>query len=140
MADVWFSWCKRRSKCNYCPDSILAGTPVVIVKHWRPNKHSYYFRFHPDCYIQQGVAYLAKHPYEPYRANTGRPKLELSNSDSYARIKLLRHRAVVMYRRRQAIKLLPSEAAQEYIDSLDKVLDKITEDIQIYGGVPNSWK
>src|SRR3989337_3508288 len=89
--DIWISWCKRDSKCRHCEETITPGTRVVIGKHWRPGKFTIMLRWHPQCWLQQGLNYLEKNPYTSH-------KLQLDEEQSIRRHYLLVRYATCKHR------------------------------------------
>lgn len=139
MADVWITWCKRISKCKYCEDFIKVREPVVKCKFWMAGRWSYKISFHPQCYIEQGLARLREKPYEYMKRSTGRPKLAINQEDGRARYLLLRRRASIMQRRRWLAEMLPNETAMQRLIALDEKLDELKVEMELCGGVPKSW-
>lgn len=91
-------------------------------------------RWHPECWLKQGLLALEKRPYVP-AGNRGRKQLVMSASDKIMRNKVLRRRASFFFRLRAA-----AEAGQ--IDKVIKIMssmERLAIEIARYGGVPESW-
>jgi hypothetical protein len=144
VADVKVVWCKRRSKCSYCPTTIVSGHEMLVVRWWRPGKWTYTERYHPDCWLAKARAYLAEHPYTKRTAG-GRPKLELTEQQRGARYLLLRRGAALRQRKRILAGQLGSadiEASNRIegcLIRLDGQLDAIAQELGGNGGVPREW-
>lgn len=134
------TWCKRKAKCRYCPESIVKGTPMVTGKLWRkgnPDSRKINLRFywHPQCWVKQGLDHLSLHPYSG--GNRGRKQLKLSEEDSKLRYKLLRRYAAL----RQRI----TKLASTYPDNIFPILRIETQmketasQIDKVGGIPPKW-
>ena len=133
--DVWMTWSKREVQCRFCPDKVDKGTPVVVtrsVKTWEERTFTRTGRYHPQCWVNQGLAYLEKHPVV-YK--DGRPRLVLTPDQRVARMRLLRRRATLMLRYRRDIAALRIvEAVGHYIKAVELI--PLMEPL---GGVPRSW-
>jgi len=141
--DVWIRRCRKRSKCNYCPEAITNGSYMVVVKliYWVAKDDSNrrwirYLRFHPQCWIDQAVEKLEKQPKIETR---GAKRSALSDKDRAARIKILARRASVTQRIRAEISKPKEEQSIDAIIHLGDVLNKLRDEIEPFGGVPKSW-
>jgi len=137
--DVWLTWCKKKSKCKHCQEPILAGTPVVRGKLWRKGDQAkswpMTFRWHPQCWLEQALAYLEKNPYIPPKRSPGRPRIELSEEDKVKRRRLLVYRSSLCYYQRKAAKEGNAFRVLELEVKKQELVDRIKE----VGGVPKSW-
>lgn len=139
--DVWLTWCKRKTKCKYCPEPINPGEPVVVAKQWRKKASQdarhwpFILRFHPNCWLENALAYLEKHPYVPKRS-MGRPKLDLSKDDKTKRLRMLRLRASIVYRQ----KVAAHEGRALRVLELEVRKQELIGEIEKCGGVPKSWE
>ena len=137
---VSFSNCRKTAKCRYCPNPIETGQPMVVGRSRKESAGGkyYYFtsRWHPQCYLDQGLQYLDKHPYTP--ATKGRPVLNLTSGQRTHRLSLLRIRATSVQRVRAELqKLLPN---YNIIQHHGTKLQELYKEIEHYGGAPKSWQ
>jgi len=134
--DIWISWAKRKTTCRYCEKLIEAGTPVIRGKLWRKlgtaTKWSYYYYWHPECWLKEAYAYLEAHP---YHQTVGRPRLSLSEEDRQKRLSILRERARLIWRLKELILLDNDEA----VSNIMLRLEELRAEIEPLGGVPKSW-
>ena len=138
VPNVTISWCNRTAKCEWCPTSIMAGKPMVVVFFWNKgsethkgfNVKKYY---HPQCWIEQGLDYLGKNPYVPY---IRKKRLELTPEQSKRRYILLRRKAAIDQRRR-ALENNPDRVILETV--LDIKIIELMMEIAKVGGIPKKW-
>jgi len=138
IPNVTIAWSNRIAQCEWCPESIVAGTPLVTVFFWNKgspehkgfNVKKYY---HPNCWVAQGLDYLERNPYVPY---IRKKKMELTPEQSKQRYSILRRKAAIDQRIRDASNrpdVLLIEA---------RLNIKITElmlEIAPIGGIPKKW-
>ena len=132
--NVWMSWCRKRTECRYCNQLIDTATPVVVCRSWANGK-KHELRYHPQCWLDNGIDYLRQNPYTAMPR--GRKKLTMSEDDTKTRRTLLvRHAAVVQRISRVKAKypdrLLP-------IARLEKRMKELAKEIEPFGGVPKKW-
>ena len=142
--NVYLVHCRRKCKCAHCPDEITLAQPMVVGvitlgkdKHYK-TKWKKVLHWHPNCWIEQGLARLER---EPYISNKpGRPKRDLDPVIRQLRLSALRRRASIV----QRIRVITSS---ENIDSkaidrivhLGEMLEKVTEEMAKLGGAPSKW-
>ncbi len=136
-----FSYAKGSGKCSYCPVPIEVGEPVVVGRLPVNNNGKFFYarkRWHPNCFVEQGLQWLSLHPGEP--VTKGRPKsvtATLPVDDKLARLSLLRRHATTSQRlRREMEKEWPN---YEVITRLTERLDKLRLEVELVGGAPKSW-
>lgn len=138
--DIWITYCKRVSACGFCKQPIKTGSPMVKGKQWRKKSGaaaiwSYYFRWHPECWLKQGLEKLELHPYVP--ALTGRKKLQIDEIERVIRLYLLRTRARLISKLKDQSLYGPNGIEPEKI--IDK-LGALKKAIALVGGIPKSWE
>jgi hypothetical protein len=104
---------------------------MVIGQYYR-GKWRIRIKWHPDCWIEQGIEALSK---TPVIENRGRQRMSLSDEDREKRLKILRRRASVLQR-------IKKEMENNNVDKQIKLgcmLGKLREEIEPYGGIPESW-
>ena len=139
IPSVSMTWCQRIAQCEYCPDTIDAGMPMVRVFFWNRgteehkgfNTKKYY---HPNCWVAQGLDYLNENPYVPYLR---KPKMELTPEQSARRYVLLKRKASIDQRK----KLLTCEYPDKVLEEakLDIHITDIMLEIALIGGIPPKW-
>ena len=92
--------------------------------------------FHPQCWIDQAVAELEKRVVVETR---GRKKLEMTDATREARTAILRRRGSVVQRIRREVGNGGGEPNTDNIIHLGGLLNKLKEEIEPFGGVPESW-
>ncbi len=142
--DIWMKKCKKKSKCSYCGEPVTNGDYMVVGKLWKKvgADHAmhrvYYFRWHVDCWVEQGkkrADEVAENTID--MRSSGRPRLELSDTDRAERNKLLARRSMTIMRIRRA-----QEANPYDIDRLVRLgtkLHQIDSLLSNVGGLPRSW-
>jgi len=135
------TWCRRRAKCHFCEGFVEAGQPIVKGKLWMRSDGStrrwcVRLYWHPHCWVNEGLAYLETHPYQP--ANKGRPPLALSETAKNERLKLLRARARTMQFIRQRLDGGASWTDPAVIRLVEKLISLCDQIIPL-GGMPKSW-
>jgi len=101
-------------------------------QNWR-----FTLRFHPQCWIDQGVAALKQRG--EVVETRGRNRLVLTDNDSLTRLKILRRRAAVMQRLRIEVAKPDGERNIDRVIHFGSMLNKLKEEIESLGGVPKSW-
>ena len=137
IPNVTITWCQHRAKCEWCPDNIITGTPIVTVFFWNkggPDHKGFNIKryYHPDCWIAQGLDYLKMNPYVPY---IRKKKLELTREQSKQRYSILRRKAAIDQRKR---KLNGQQNRMEEARLNTKIAELILE-IAPIGGIPKKW-
>lgn len=138
IPNISISWCNRTAKCEWCPEQIDTGEPMVVAFYWNKgtdgnkgfNVKRYY---HPNCWVEQGLDYLKRNPYSPY---IRKPKLELTPEQSQRRYRLLRRKAALD----QRINGLKDDSHRLLAEA--RLMEKITIimlEIASIGGIPRKW-
>ena len=119
----------------------MAGEAVTVGKSYKNTtgmKLYFTYRWHPNCWVEQGLVELEKHPYVP--AKVGRKKLELDKDTRAKRIGIMRRRAATI----QRIKMIKARPIEEWnldaIVHLGDMLAKLADEIEPYGGTPKGWR
>jgi hypothetical protein len=133
--DVWMTHVRRAGKCGFCPSELGQLEPCVVTRQRNSRDGQVYtrvVRYHPQCWISQGLIYLEKHP---LILNYGRRRLDLSKEDRSRRLQLLRRRSQLMYYAREAAD------AKRWWTAANNFLkaDALIGEIEKVGGVPKSW-
>ena len=138
IPNVTMRWCVKKSRCRWCGEPIVNGTPVVSVFWWNKGNpesrrwntlHSY----HPQCWIDQGIDYLNRNPYVPRR----RIRLTLSKEDGRRRFLLIR-RFNALIQRRKGISCGYPDSVLLDIKLTQQMVDIMLE-VATVGGVPKLW-
>jgi len=142
--NVYLVHCRRKCKCAHCPEEITVAQPMVVGvitlgegKHYK-TKWKKTLRWHPNCWLEQGLARLER---EPYISNKpGRPKQELDPTTRQLRLSALRRRASIVQRIRTLVAAgsIDSKTIDKIVH-LGEMLDKVKEDITKLGGIPEKW-
>jgi len=127
--DIWITLCRKTAKCKYCPQHILKGNPMVKGRLWRSGKWTLNFYWHPNCWVEQGIAEMEKRPIIESR---GRKSLPITVEQRELRICLLKRRGSVIQR-------LKRETDPVKMLHLGEMLEDLKEEIKPLGGVPVGW-
>lgn len=127
--DIWITRCRKTARCKYCEKPILVSEPIVKGRLWRRKKWTLNFYWHPDCWVEQGIAEMEKRPVIETR---GRKSLPLTAEIQEKRICLLKRRASVIQR-------LKRETDPVKVLHLGEMLEDLKEEIKPLGGVPKTW-
>lgn len=139
--DIWMRWAVRDCKCSYCPNPIEAKTQMVMGKVWKKAgenkamKWVFIKRWHPQCWIDQGFAYLDAHPYRP-SPNVGRPRNILPDGVRDIRLKLLRRHASLLFAMRTAMDKGNYDKVLRVYDRVKRVHSQLEDN----GGLPEKTK
>lgn len=139
IPNVTMSHCQRKAQCEWCPEMVEAGAPLVTVFFWNKgtedhkgfNVKRYY---HPDCWVAQGLDYLKRNPYVPY---VRKKKLELSPEQSKQRYSILRRKAAIDQRKRNLNVDLPDRELENA--KLNTKIAELMLEIAPIGGIPKKW-
>lgn len=143
--NVWIKKCRKRAKCNHCPKEITKGSYMVVCRYYKKTKNKsgveqrwkFELRFHPQCWIDQGIASLEAKPFVETR---GRKRAEMTDDVRAARLKVMRRRASVTQRiKREVSKAIEGQSVDKVIH-LGSLLNKLKEEIEPLGGIPPSWE
>lgn len=133
--DVWMTQARRISRCNYCPEPIRQLEAEVIGQTKRQQNGRTFTRirrWHPQCWITQGLAYIELHPVV---IKQGRPRLGLAPDQRLTRLRLLRSHAQLMHYSRVAWEqgnILRSVHCWLKATDLHKAMEEV-------GGIPRGW-
>jgi len=136
--NVWIRRVKKKSSCLYCDKEMETGKFQVVCQYFMPvgggKVWTKRMLFHPSCWLERAIVELESRPVIETR---GRRPSDLNDAMKEARNKILRRRASVvqrldkeMYGEMRPVKLL----------HLTQMLDALRVEIELYGGVPESWK
>ncbi len=139
VPNVTMTWCVNRAKCEWCPEHIEAGTPLVTVFYWNrggPDHKGYNVKkyYHPQCWIAQGLDYLERNPYVRHIT---KKKLVLTPKQSELRYKILKRKASIDQRLRNLDGDYPDHLLIEARLKL-QITDLMLE-IAVVGGIPKKW-
>jgi len=137
IPNVTMTHCQRQAQCDWCPDQIEPGTPLVTVFFWNKgtpdhkgfNTKKYY---HPNCWVAQGLDYLTLNPYVPY---IRRYKLELTKEQSKLRYSIL-HRKSALDQRLRKLEDNPNPLTEA---KLNQKIAELMIEIAPIGGIPKKW-
>lgn len=131
--------CRKESKCGFCPEKIKVATPMVVGKMWmkggKVKRWTLTLRWHPQCWVKQGLLSLEKRPYSP-AGERGRKPLSMSPEDKKERNRILARWASFMFRLREAVDNGETDKVIKIYSAAIKLIDEIEE----YGGAPKSWR
>jgi hypothetical protein len=127
--DIWITRCRKKAKCRYCGQPIVKDNPMVKGKLWKRDHWPISLYWHPNCYIEQGIAEMEKRTIIETR---GRRPLPIDDDAREKRTNILKRRASVIQR-------LKKETDHERILHLVEMLDNLKEEIKPLGGVPKGW-
>ncbi len=136
--DIWITHCKRTAICHYCKKPIKVQEPMVTGKLWRKVKEGvlhwivrYYW--HPLCWVDEGLSYLQKHPYN--QGLRGGQPLNLDYETKKKRLSVLRRHAKYTQKIRESMET----GNLDRIIRLALSMEKLKEEILPLGGIPKSW-
>lgn len=140
MLSVWLRKTRKQGTCVYCDKPILNGEYQVVCQHYmklRSGKTWWKRRsFHPQCWIDQGIAEIESRPVIETR---GRKKLSMSDGDRTARMAIMRRRGAAIQRIRLEVKKPKGEQSIDRLIHLGGMLNSLKAEILPYGGEPKSW-
>lgn len=129
---------RRQGTCAHCNKPILNGEYQIVCQHYMkitgPRVWWKRRSFHIQCWIDQAIAAIEKRPVVETR---GRKKMALADADKTARTAILRRRASVIQRIKRAV---GDGQDTDKIIHLGEMLNKLKDEIELVGGVPESWK
>ena len=139
IPNVTMTWCQRQAKCYYCEDLVEAGTPLVTVSFWNKgseehkgfNTKQYY---HPQCWVKQGLDYLERNPYVPYKRGK---VLNITPEQKVRRNILLRRKCSLDQRKRNLRSDYPDKLLVEA--RIDRKIVDLMLEIASVGGIPKRW-
>jgi len=102
---------------------------MVKGRLWRPGKWTLNFYWHPNCWVEQGIAEMEKRPVIESR---GRKSLPITNEQQEKRLGVLKRRGSVIQR-------LKRETDPVKTLHLGEMLEDLKEEIKPLGGVPIGW-
>jgi len=140
IPNVTMRWCQNRAECKWCQQYIEPGQPLVAVLFWNRGSDGRRWNtqqcYHPQCWIEQGLDYLKRNPYVPYRQGR-KGYTELSVEDKRKRFLLVRKFHALEQRRKNIRAEFPESLLVESM--LTKQMAEIMLDVARLGGVPKSW-
>lgn len=134
---VWISKAKKKRKCSYCPEEIVAGSYIVVATYTFSGKWKKMLAWHTQCWIQQGINAVDSKPVDDRR---GGNRLVISPEDKERRHKVLMRRTAVVQRIRAVMEIPADAKSVDKIIHLGEMLNSLEEEILLLGGVPKSWK
>ena len=141
---VWIKKCKKQSICKHCGKPIVKGSYLVMCQMYRESKKEdnggkknwwLFRRFHPQCWIDQGIAAVSKIPVVETR---GRKRVPMTDGTKSARFKIMQRRASIMQRLKKATVEVPYDI--DKIIHLGTMIDELKAEIIEQGGLPKSWE
>lgn len=139
IPNVCISWAQRKAQCQYCPEPVEAGTPLVTVFFWnkgQEDKRKWNVKqyFHPDCWVANGLDYLKMNPYVPYARSR---KLPLTTKQNKKRVLILKRKAALDQRKRNLKSGYPDRVLVEA--RIDRQIAELMVQIASVGGIPPTW-
>ena len=139
--NVWIRRTRKKTVCAHCGKSILNGEYQVVCQWYMKLKSNRTWQkrksFHPQCWIEQGIAEVEKRPVVETRGWGSRPRVP--DADKPARFAILRRRASVVQRIKKEVEKPDEEKDIDRIIHLGELLNKLKDEIEPLGGVPKSW-
>ena len=134
-------YCHRTCKCEFCPEDIKAGEPMLETVVWgnkggSSQRWQFKKRYHPQCFIDKSVQELRK---TPYMGRTGRAPINIPNDTKLKRNRIMQRRASVVQRIRAEMDKPADKRNYDNIVHLGEMLEKFKEEIISCGGVPEKW-
>ena len=135
-------WCQKKATCQWCPEEIVVGSPMVAVLFWNkgnPDSRRWNVQkcYHPQCWVDQGLDYLSRNPYvPPIKGKRGRKSL-LCLEDRRKRFLLVRRFHALEQRKKNIKAPYPDNLLVE--ERLTKQMVDIMLDVALLGGIPKSW-
>lgn len=139
QVNVWIRRVRKKATCTHegCSKPTIANGEYCVVTQWymktRGGKNWQKQRsFHPQCWIDRAVAEIERRVVTETR---GRQRMAITDVHREARLKILRKRAAIVQRIRQAL------AVTNYalVCKLGDKLDMCKEEIGQHGGAPAKW-
>ena len=139
IPNVTMRWCVRKSTCKWCEQPINSGTPMVAVVFWNKGnensrKWNAYRKYHPQCWIDQGLDYLERNPFVLRHRDRKSP---LCEEDRRKRYLLVRRFHKAEQTRKNCNHNYPDDILTE-IRLTQQMIDIMLEVVAL-GGVPKSW-
>jgi len=106
----------------------------MVIGQTKKSDRTYRMYFHPQCWVDNGMAYLNNNPYTP--GIRGRKKLPMSSEDARKRYLLIR-RYNRFKQRKNGLKKFPDDILESI--RLESEMDKIAEEMRDIGGTPAKW-
>ncbi len=136
IPNITIAWCQRVAECEWCHQNIDAGEPLVTLFFWNkgtPEHKGFNVKkyFHPNCWVEQALDYLARNPYVPY---IRKEKLELSPEDSKQRYIILKRKGSIDQRKRNVV-----DGNTMVLAQLDEQIAELMIQIAPLGGIPKRW-
>ena len=139
IPNVTMRWCVKKSTCKWCDQPIENGTPLVSVVFWNKGnpesrKWNYYAKYHPQCWVDQGLDYLRRNPYV-IRQRKPRERT-LCEEDRKKRYLLVMRFHRAEQQRKNSGKFPDNLLAEARLTQ--RMVDIMLE-VATIGGVPKSW-
>ncbi len=137
--DIWITRCRKERACKHCPEKIHNLSPMVVAKVWLRRKGKSWSKeiaWHPQCWIDQGVAAMELRPIVERR---GRTRLPMTDDVKIARGKVLRRRGAVLQRIHKELEREDKPSNLDRVIHFGRLLEGLRQDISVLGGVPRSW-
>lgn len=141
---VWIRRTTRHAKCFHCGKNIPKHDYMVVTQLYKDRapspegKHRAWWtirRFHPQCWIDQGIAAIKAIPVVESR---GRKRVPMRDDTRTARLKIMQRRASIMQRLKKATIETPYDI--DKIIHLGQMIDELKAEIIEQGGLPKSWE
>ncbi len=139
--NVWIRKARKKATCHYdgCkePEKAITNGTYYVVCSWYMNTRSgknwlKQMAFHPRCWLERAIAELEKRVVLETR---GRSRMAITDPDRAARLKLLRKRASISQRLKNATDKGNYSLAARLVEKLEHCKVEITP----YGGIPEKW-
>jgi len=138
--NVWVRKTRKKATCFYCHQEVETGTYQIVCQYWMKLKSGGAWKkrmiFHtvPNCWLDRAIAELDS---KPVLETRGRKPINLSDPIRELRNKVLRRKASVSQRieREMYGEMRPSKLLH-----LMELAEKLKEEIEPLGGVPESWR
>ncbi len=139
IPNVTMRWCQNKARCYHCQVDITPGEPMVGVFFWNKGAGDRHWNishcYHPNCWVAQGMEYLSRNPYVPYKR--GRKRMQLTTEQHRQRFLLTRRYHAIVQRKGK----LNNNSIQGVMAGLrlDVQIADLILDMQKLGGVPIRW-
>lgn len=138
--NVWVRIAKKPAPCFWCGKTIESGEFEVVCQYYMQMRNGrswskkMLFHAEPDCWMERAKAEIRSRPQIELR---GRKALALSDEKKEERNRILRQRGSVMQRLNDEMfgRMRPAR-----LRVLTDKLEELKEQIEEFGGVPESWK
>lgn len=134
---IRMAWLTKKARCHQCGREMVRGEPIV--RGYATLRNGFHVRrlWHPQCWLEQGMQYLAEHPLEPHHAGPGRPRMPLDEEQRKSRHALIQRRSrAVLKRQWLAEQFIGTEDVElrgelEHLLALEDIkITRITQEIE----------